>query len=271
MSSHLITSPMKKRAPSSEDEIITTPKRLRIEYVYALELNYFNETVCRSLVSLATTTKSHSTTSPFLPSHLTRLQTIHTSLQHAISVALARSAVSPSVDTGRVPNVLDHMSLSTARGFTLNCDINDIKRLCWLWEWNGESHHELITSKPKVAMDDDDNPFLIPDAPSDWTRGAMGFVITPTTHFVHSEGKRIPAYGIGIEVEMDLAAGKGGGMAAVARWTAEGDSRKRAVEAKLHAWVKVCRLVTPCYTHLFIVVSRKPDERRRNCTCTTTC
>ncbi|KAF8511208.1 hypothetical protein JB92DRAFT_3083535 [Gautieria morchelliformis] len=215
-------SPGKKRTPSSDDETITTPKRLRIA----------------SFASPATT-NSRSTTSPFLPKHLTRLQTIHTSLQHALSLALARSAVSPSIDTGRVPNVLDHLSLSTAMGFTVNCDINDLKRLCWLWEWNGESAPE--SKRPKVAVDDDDNPFLVPDAPREWTRGAMGFIITPTTHLVRSEGKRVPAYGIGIEVEMDLASGKGGGMAAVARWTAEGESRRRALEAKLRTWAKVCR------------------------------
>jgi hypothetical protein len=160
-------------------------------------------------------------------------------LQHALSLALARSAVSPSIDTGRVPNVLDHLSLSTAMGFTVNCDINDLKRLCWLWEWDGESVPE--SKRPKVAVDDDDNPFLVPDAPREWTRGAMGLIVTPTTHLVRSEGKRVPAYGIGIEVEMDLASGKGGGMAAVARWTAEGESRRQALEAKLRTWAKVCR------------------------------
>ena len=144
-------------------------------------------------------------------------------------------------------------------GFTVNCDINDIKRLCWLWEWNGESLSGSTTSKPKVAVDDDDNPFLVPDVPSEWTRGGMGFIITPTTHFIRSEGKRIPAYGIGIEVEMDLATGKGGGMAAVARWTAEGESRRRAIEAKLRTWVKVCvhlLFVTYLYIHCWTVQAR---------------
>ena len=189
-------------------------------------------------------------------------------MQHALSVALARSAVSPSVDTGRVPNVLDHLSLSTAMGFTLNCDIDDIRRLCWLWEWHGESLLLSTTSTLTGAIDDD-NPFLVHDASNEWTRGAMGLIITPTTHFVRSEGKRIPAYGIGIEVEMDLASGKGGGMAAVARWTAEGESRKRAIEAKLHAWVKVC--ISAAQYTLLTVASLLLDECWGICTRHTSC
>ncbi|KAF8579324.1 hypothetical protein K439DRAFT_1648512 [Ramaria rubella] len=220
MSLVLTPSPRKKRAPS-DDESVTSPKKLRTA----------------SLASPSTTTRP--VTSTFLPAHLTRIQTINASLQHALSVALATSAVSPTIDTGRVPNVLDHLSLSTAMGFTINCDVNDIKRLCWIWEWDGENNPATILTGRNTAIDDEDNPFLVPDAPSDWTRGAMGFIITPTTHFIRSGGKRIPAYGIGIEVEMDLATGKGGGMAAVARWTAEGDLRRRQLEAKLRAWLKM--------------------------------
>lgn len=147
-------------------------------------------------------------------------------------------------------------------GFTVNCDIDDIKRLCWLWEWNSESLPDSTTSKRKVGVDDDDNPFLVPDVPSDWTRGGTGFIITPTTHLVRSEGKRMPAYGIGIEVEMDLTSGKGGGMAAVARWTAEGGFRRRAIEAKLRAWVKVRVYLLPMsHTCIFIAASQlNPGE-----------
>ena len=53
----------------------------------------------------------------------------------------------------------------------------------------------------------------------------------------------MPAYGIAIEVETDLADGNGGGMAAVARWTAEGESRRRHLQAKLRPWAKVCPFV----------------------------
>jgi len=133
-------------------------------------------------------------------------------------------------------------------GFRMNCEIEDVKRLCWVWEWDGAlpsemklSQGEGSPSKKSVKKEDeDDNPFIIkPSPPTDWTRGAMGFVITPTSHFVRAENKRLPAYGIGIEVEMDLAEDKVGGMAAVARWTSDGEVRKKEVEKKLREWAKV--------------------------------
>lgn len=64
-------------------------------------------------------------------------------------------------------------------------------------------------------------------------------MITPTTYLPKSGGKRIPAYGIGIEVEMDIDKQMTGGMAAVARWTAGGDQRMKALVKKLHRWVEV--------------------------------
>jgi hypothetical protein len=67
----------------------------------------------------------------------------------------------------------------------------------------------------------------------------MGFVVTSTTHFTRSGGIRVPAYGIGIEVEIDIDKDMGGGMAAVARWTADSESRKTQFKSKLEKWLKV--------------------------------
>jgi hypothetical protein len=69
----------------------------------------------------------------------------------------------------------------------------------------------------------------------------MGFVLTPTTHYQKAAGKRVPAYGVGIEVEMDMDKDMAGGMAAVARWTAAGEARRVEVKAKLERWVEVGR------------------------------
>jgi len=212
-------SPRKKRRVISADDNATTPKRLRVAA-------FSTPTTSTKPIPLAS-----------LPTHLARLHTIQSSLQHALSVALATSAVSPCTDTGRVPNVLTHFSLTTSMGFTHNCDLNDLRRLCWLWEWEGEA---LPSKTKKKRNDDDENPFVVSDmTSSEWTRGAMGLIISPTTHLIRVEGKRVSAYGIGIEVEMDLAEGKTGGMAAVARWTAEGEVRRNELERKLYVWVKL--------------------------------
>ncbi|KIJ32373.1 hypothetical protein M422DRAFT_61570 [Sphaerobolus stellatus SS14] len=212
----------KRRAISPEDDTLTTPKPRTPSTI--------------SPSKSKAQAQAQSIASATLPPHLSRLLTFQTSLQHALSVALATSAISPCTDTGRVPNVLTHFSLTTAMGFTMNCDVDDVRRLCWLWEWDGR------TAKAKVELEEEDNPFVVksaPAPPTDWTRGAMGFTLSPSTYFIRAESRRVPAYGIGIEVDMNLAEGKTGGMAAVARWTAEGDVRKRELEGKVKAWVKL--------------------------------
>ena len=201
-----------------------------------------------------------------MPDHLARLYKIQTALQHALSHALATCGVSPSEDTGIVRNVLNHHTLPTYSGFDSKFSEHDLRRLCWLWEWDGKS---LVSSprdekeKDAFVEDDDDNPFLDKPKPGpshsqqdddnpfldkpkaesspskDWQRGAMGFILSQTTYVSKSTGTRVPTYGIGIEVEMDIDKGLSGGMAAVARWTAAGEKRKKELLAKLQRWMKV--------------------------------
>ncbi|KAJ3840872.1 hypothetical protein F5878DRAFT_45256 [Lentinula raphanica] len=167
-----------------------------------------------------------------LPPHLTRLQSIQTSLQQALSHALASCAASPSSDTGILRNVVNHISLGQYAGLTTSFTVEDLRRLCWLWEWDGKTI--------KHSTEDDDNPFLdSPTPPKDWTRGSMGFIVSPSTQFSKVEGKRVPAYGIGIEIEIDLDKDMGAGMAAVARWTSATEQRRALFCDKLHAWTKL--------------------------------
>ena len=237
------------------------------------------------------TVKSKTTATP-LPSHLARLYTIQTALQHALSHALATHAISPTSDTGIVRNVLNHYTLSSYSGLTTKFDIDDLKRLCWLWEWDGKklplppfklnekdasedsNKNPFLddapgpsTPKRKPKLEEDDNPFLdtssSPEKPTeednpfldekpkklkvssskDWMRRAMGFVVSQTTHLSKSTGARVAAYGIGIEVEMDIDKDMGEGMAAVARWTAASEARRAEVRGKLDQWLKVKSLV----------------------------
>jgi hypothetical protein len=129
---------------------------------------------------------------------------------------------------------VNHISLSQFSGLSTHFTVEDLRRLCWIWEWDGKT----IQDSPE----DDDNPFLdTPPPPSkEWTRGSMGFVVSSATQFSKIEGKRVPAYGIGIEVEIDLDKDMGAGMAAVARWTAATKTRRGLFSEKLQAWTKVC-------------------------------
>lgn len=136
---------------------------------------------------------------------------------------------------------MNHHSLNAYSGLTVKLDMSDLSRLCWLWEWKGD-----VVPPTKVssqAKDDDSNPFLEgPSAsqqPKDWTRGSIGFVISPTSHFSKATKSRIPAYGIGIEVEMNIDKDMGSGMASVARWTADSEKRRQIILSKLQRWVEV--------------------------------
>jgi hypothetical protein len=153
---------------------------------------------------------------------------------------LATCALSPSSDTGVVRDVLTHISLTNYSGLSTTFEIDDLKRLCWLWEWDGKK----LPSTKEADDEDEDNPFLdapeVLTPPKDWSRSGMGFVVTSTTHFTRSGGTRVPAYGIGIEVEIDIDKDMGGGMAAVARWTADSESRKTLFRSKLEKWFNVC-------------------------------
>lgn len=139
---------------------------------------------------------------------------------------------------------MNNISLTTYSGFTTSFDADDLKRLCWLWEWDGKplGHKKSKATPPE----EDDNPFLASSIlsvpPTDWTRGAMGIILSPATHFSKLDRKRVPAYGIGIEVEMDIDKDMGGGMAAVARWTAGADKRRSDLFAKFQLWVAVSDL-----------------------------
>ena len=193
-----------------------------------------------------------------LPPNLSRLLNIQTTLQHALSHALASCALSPSSDTGIVRDVLTHISLTNYSALSTTFEIDDLRRLCWLWEWDCKK----VPTPKELGDEDRDNPFLdtpeAPAPPKDWSRGGMGFVVTSTTHFTRSIGSRVPAYGIGIEVEIDIDKDMRGGMAAVARWTADSESKKSQFRSKLEKWVKVRvpdpYALTACLSHCRLVV-----------------
>ncbi|KAJ7742449.1 hypothetical protein DFH07DRAFT_41468 [Mycena maculata] len=223
----LRVSPKKKRCPPECDDDTTTPKKLRTRAPSH-----------RTPVSH----KDGASSSPQLPLHLSRICTIHAGLQHALSHALATCAVSPTSDTGIVRNVLNNLSLSTYSGLATQFQVDDLRRLCWIWEWDGKTLPSVASS----SSVNDDNPFLDDRPPQkDWTRGAMGIVVSPATHHSRVDGKRVPAYGIGIEVEMDIDKDMPGGMAAVARWTAAGETRREAFRDKVNNWVTLNAGLTP--------------------------
>ncbi|KAJ7830477.1 hypothetical protein B0H13DRAFT_2240628 [Mycena leptocephala] len=206
-------SPRKKRCPQERDDDTTTSKKLRI--------------VAPSH-RITSSRKAVESRTPQLPPHLSRLYTIHTALQHALSHALATCAVSPTSDTGIVRNVLNNLSLSTYSGLSTQFEVDDLRRLCWIWEWDGVARGNA--------------------SPKGLDAGAMGITLSPATHHSRVDGKRVLAYGIGIEIDMDIDKDMPGGMAAVARWTTAGEGRREAFREKLDHWVTLHTGVTPIPT-----------------------
>src|SRR6201996_5806191 len=221
----MATSPRKKRCPPvapGDDELLTTPKKLRT-------LSYIPPTPT-SISRRPTQTQSSD-----LPSPLHRLLRLQLTLHHGLSHALATSATSPDHDSGTVSNVLNHLFLTT-KGF----ELHDLSRLCWLWEWD-----KLAVPAPtSPAIEEDENPFVVPKATREpeqknWQRGAMGIILTPATHFDRDLARRIPVYGIGVQVDMDIHTGLTDGMASIARWTGAAQARKAELLDKLNKWIEL--------------------------------
>lgn len=178
----------------------------------------------------------HKSSNRSLPSHLSRLLELHKSIEQALSIALATSSTgfTPSAGkdgasgkspSGYMSNVINHLSLANT-GQARRCSVEDLSRLVWLWEWDAESLPDSGTSLVEAVNDD---PFV--DIPKDWVRGGMGVIVTQTTYSSRALAKRVPAYGIGIQVDKF-----GRGMTNIAQWTAGAEKRRQEITSRLEHW-----------------------------------
>ncbi|CAE6443090.1 unnamed protein product [Rhizoctonia solani] len=202
-----------------------------------------------------------------LPAHLSRIISTHTALESTLSLSLATSSRAPSPLTGQLPAITNTVALESA-GLRVRCGVEELRRLCWLWEWDGctlprsadEDSKETVRSVGPVEDSNEDNPFLDSNTPrksapapapapppTDWVRGGMGLIITPTTQILRAEGRRVPAYGVGIKVEVTSNESTGVALSAVAKWTADSHLRRKELTDKLHQWFKLHEVsqVTP--------------------------
>ncbi|KDQ16745.1 hypothetical protein BOTBODRAFT_53832 [Botryobasidium botryosum FD-172 SS1] len=233
----------RRRSPMSDDEVLT-PKRLRMSP--------------RKAVSTET--------SASLPPHVANLLSLHNAIEQALSLGLASTNVGvapspkklrygetscshPEEEKGRLLAVINHIGMESF-GLAHKCSVTELARLVWLWEWDGVSLPASPTAKDRAKAEVDDaegesgsedgeffsSPKLSPARDRNWVRGGLSFLVTPTTHFQRDVGKRVPAYGIGVEV--DMRDGQSG-MTAIAQWTAGGEERRKEVGRKLMEWTKL--------------------------------
>ncbi|KAJ7502298.1 hypothetical protein B0H11DRAFT_1902329 [Mycena galericulata] len=200
----------RKRCPPECDDDTTTPKKLRIVSVGFLivhdhrSLTYVADSELQA-TALHRPAKLQTHAPPSCHPTCRDFAPFIRDYKMLSLNALTTCAVSPSSDTGIVRNVLNNLSLSAYSRLSTQFEVDDLRRLCWIWEWDGITPPSVASSSSQ-----DDNPFLEEKpAPKDWTRGAMGIVLSPATHRSRVDGKRVPVYGIGINVDMPQSKGEG--------------------------------------------------------------
>lgn len=127
-----------------------------------------------------------------------------------MSFALATGQIAPDPDNGRVPAVLNHLAIAERGMGGVRMDVNDLRRLCWIWEWDQDAEHEPPSTQETEPIlsqratrtrvdsdasmrsgncakekDEDDNPFL--DKPTRFKGKAQG-----DNPFVHAPESTTP-------------------------------------------------------------------------------
>ncbi|KAG8746065.1 hypothetical protein FRC10_006168 [Ceratobasidium sp. 414] len=249
-------SPLSRAKPGKRRRIATSPQTTTPKRTNALSASPLASKT-KSPAGLAASPSSPATPrakSIPLPSHLSRLITAHTAIETSLSLSLATSSRAPSAETGHLAAITNTVALETA-GLRARLGTEEIRRLCWLWEWDGDA---LPEDKPKpsaravgpIEDSSEDNPFLESSTPrkpapapapppTNWVRGGMGLIVTPTTQLQRAQGRRIPAYGVGIKVEVAPGKSTGVALSAVAKWTADSHLRRKELTEKLQSWVKL--------------------------------
>ncbi|KAG8930178.1 hypothetical protein FRC02_004528 [Tulasnella sp. 418] len=220
----------RKRLISETDDAVLTPKKIRSQH--------FPPTPVSNRKPAPSSTPS----SAPLPPSLTHILAAYNAIEDALIPALASTGVaaptSDPVDPTKfnIASILTHMSIPYV-------SLDNLKRLVWLLEWDGESLDWKEPIREVAAPTDPDNPFVVPSAVANknWIRGANGLIISQTTHLNRSISKRTDAYGIGIQVTMEKRAKAMSNMTMVTKWINAGDDRRAHVEQKLRTWVELHR------------------------------
>ena len=64
-----------------------------------------------------------------------------------MSFALATGQKAPDPDNGRVPAVLNHLGIAERGMGGIRMDADDLRRLCWVWEWDRDAEHETPSTR----------------------------------------------------------------------------------------------------------------------------
>lgn len=65
-----------------------------------------------------------------------------------MSFALATGQRAPDRDNGRVPAVLNHLGIAEHGSGDISMETDDLRRLCWVWEWDQDAKDETMSTQP---------------------------------------------------------------------------------------------------------------------------
>lgn len=202
-----------------------------------------------------------------MPEHLHTLLSLHHAFNLALSLHIATKPPvlpphPPSTVRLQLPCLTNYLAIreTVERTARKRFGPQDLARLAWLWQWDGETLPGDSGPDP-AKEDEDENPFLVksPSAPTagvrdDGSLSAMSYLIT-STKTLDGSGKRVATYGVGIELDLKPGEtrqmlhngaegglgnkGQGGGMGAVGRWNNYGEARMERIREKLDKWVEL--------------------------------
>jgi len=206
-----------------------------------------------------------------LPSHLDTLLSLHRALDLSLSLHIAtKPPILPPISDrqsdgsavvkleGLVSFIGVKESVERISGRTFG--MGELRRLRWLWEWDGSLDavpddlrpEQGWKGKSKEGTTGDDQ-LMSSSTPSSHLSTSSSYLLTPTRTIDPRSSRRTHTYGIGITLILtpsevvsagntllgSRGVGSAAGMGAVGRWSAGGERRAKEVEEKWKRWREI--------------------------------
>ena len=225
-----------------------------------------------SSLSPSTTTLADDLPPP-LPKHLSHLLAFH----RAFSLSLAHTlAAHPPVlpppttrELARDPRGLNEQIVLlkgvanwegtkgirevVERGAGRKCTGGDLKRLLWLYEWDGQALPVVAPAAAAVAApvtptavsDSPTDPFFLPPPPPpagspaevDASRSLLSLSLSPTRTL--AKGTRTQTHSYAFNLRLPVSGFAGGVVGSIGRWSADQQKREAAVRRRLERWAEL--------------------------------
>ena len=140
------------------------------------------------------------------------------------------------------------------RGAGRKCTGGDLKRLLWLYEWNGQALPEMDGKQavvvsagpltPTPSSDSPTDPFFLPPVPqagtpaeTDAARSLLSLSLSPTRTL--AKGTRAQTYSYAFNLLLPISGFAGGVVGSIGRWSADQQKREAALRRRLERWAEL--------------------------------